>query len=174
MTIGSGKNWQAIIDLISELKQCDKYNITTASIAMAYVCIDTLANLARPIEKEKTTRADFKQWVDEYLKAHPDQSYQYRGKDVYAARCAFLHTYGSEAELHEKDSDTIKFAYTDGGRHTYNPDIESGLVLIGTKSFINDVVYAVESFVKKCQSEPSLRDLVELRLNNVIQTKILK
>ena len=124
MTTEAGKNWQAITGLVSELKRCDDSNITTASVAMAYICIDALANLARPASKERVTRSDFKQWVDTHLKAHPDQPYQYRGKDVYAARCALLHKYGSAAELHEEDADTIMFGYHDGGEHKYNPDIK--------------------------------------------------
>jgi hypothetical protein len=49
----SGANWKCIIDLVSELKRCDEYGITTASLAMAYICIDAIANLARPINKKK-------------------------------------------------------------------------------------------------------------------------
>jgi hypothetical protein len=162
-------NWKSITGLVTELKRCDQCGITTASVAMAYICIDALANLARPIDKQKVTRTDFKEWVDTYLKAHPEQPYQYRGKDVYAARCAFLHTYGAEAELHDEDPDTIKFAYHDGGKHQYDPNVEPRLVLIGTKSFINDVVIAVETFLRKCQSDEVLRQRVESRLVKVLQ-----
>lgn len=123
MTISQHNNWESIIGLVSELKRCDECEITTGAVAMAHICIDTLANLARPIDKEKVTRADFKEWVDTYLKAHPDQPYQYRGKDVYAARCALLHKYGAEAELHEEDPDTTRFAYHDGGKHQYDPNV---------------------------------------------------
>ena len=70
-----------------------------------------LANLAMPLGKQKVSRKDFKEWVDKYLEAHPDQPYQYRGKDVYAARCAFIHTYGADTALHEEDPDIIKFIY---------------------------------------------------------------
>ncbi|MBC7963631.1 MAG: hypothetical protein H7Y05_11885 [Steroidobacteraceae bacterium] len=170
MNSNSAKNWQAIIGLVSEMKRCDECDITTGAIAIAFICIDTLASLGRPMKKQKVTRSDFKEWVDTYLKAHPDQPYQYRGKDVYAARCAFMHTYGSSAELHEEDSDTIKFAYNDGGKHQYDPDIEHGLVLIGTKSFVNDVVHAVELFLEKCQNDLSLRLRVEERLPGVLKT----
>lgn len=131
----SGENWKSIGGIVSELKCCDECGITTASVAMAFICIDALANLSRPVNKKKVTRADFIEWVDTYLQGHPDQPYKYRGKDVYAARCALLHTYGSETESHEEDPDIVKFAYHDGGKHQYNPSIERGLVIIGTKSF---------------------------------------
>lgn len=156
--------------LISELKRCDEGGLTTASLAMAFICIDSMANLSRPADKQRVTREDFKKWVEKNLKGHPDQPYQYRGKDVYAARCAFLHTYGSDADLHTKDPDTIKFGYHDGGEHNFDPKVAPDLVLIGTKSFVNDVIHAVESFLELCKSDKSLRELVESRLAHVLRT----
>jgi hypothetical protein len=82
MNDSSRNRWQSIIDLVSELKSCDKHDFTIASIALAFICIDSLANLSMPIGKQKVTRADFKEWVEKYLKAHADQPYQYRSKDV--------------------------------------------------------------------------------------------
>jgi hypothetical protein len=161
--------WQPIVGLVLELKRCDECDITTAAVAMVYICIDTLANLARPVEKAKATRADFKEWVDTYLKAHDEQPYQYRGKDVYAGRCALLHKYGAETELNAQDPDTKKFAYHDGGKHQYDPSVDSSLVLIGKSSFINDVIIGIESFLKACQSNQELRTLVESRLEKVFQ-----
>ncbi|MCL1127603.1 hypothetical protein [Shewanella surugensis] len=163
-------NWQPILGLVSELKKCDEQNFTTASLAMAFICIDALASLGRAANKERVTRSDFKNWVNTHLIAHESQPYKYRGKDVYAARCAFLHSYGSKAELHDQDPDTIKFAYHDGGKHEYKPEIEKGLVLIGVKSFVNDVVYAVESFLKLCAEDSELRNRAQARLPHVLNT----
>lgn len=169
MTNNGTQYWDSIIGLVSELKQCDESGLTTASLAMSYICIDSLANLSRPADKQLVTREDFKNWVENHLKGHPDQPYQYRGKDVYAARCAFLHTYGSVADLHEKDLDTIKYGYHDGGKHNFDPKVAPDLVLIGIKSFVNDVIYAVESFLELCKSDNSLRELVESRLARVLR-----
>jgi hypothetical protein len=165
----SGDNWKSITGIVSELKRCDECGITTASVAMAFICIDALASLSRPASKMKVTQPDFIGWVDTYLQAHPDQPYQYRGKDVYAARCALIHTYGSKAELHNKDFDLIMFGYHDGGNHQYNPNVERRLAIIGTKSFVNDVIQAVESFLKKCMKDALLKQLVESRLEKVLQ-----
>ena len=166
-------NWQSrvgqsLFDLVSQLKRCDEFGITTAAVAMAFICIDTLANLSRPPDKAKVTRSDFKEWVDTYLKGHEGQPYHYRGKDVYAARCALLHKYGAEAELHEEDPDTIPFVYHNGGKHKYKPDVQPRLVTIGPTSLINDVVIGVESFLEACQNDPALKALVESRLGEVL------
>ncbi|MBN2702008.1 MAG: hypothetical protein JXR29_11225, partial [Methylothermaceae bacterium] len=63
MPVAPNNNWKVIAGLVAELKRCDECGVTTASIAMAYICIDALANLSRPIDKEKVTRSDFKDWV---------------------------------------------------------------------------------------------------------------
>lgn len=160
-------NWQALVHMVDEIKRCDENNITTASIAMSYICIDALANLSRPVEKEKATRKDFIDWANNYLTSHPDQPYKYRGKDIYAARCALLHTFSAEAKLHEDDSDTIKFAYHDGGIHYFDPEVDPQLVLIGAKSFTNDVVIGIGKFMDACGAEPHLMGLVTSRLDKV-------
>jgi len=49
-------------------------------------------------------------------------------------------------------------------------DIKTNLAIIGTKSFVNDVIHAVESFLKSCQQDQELRQLVEERLPSVLQT----
>ena len=171
MSTDSTELWGSILGLVSEMKRCDEGGLTTASLAMAFICIDSLANLSRPAGKQRVTRDDFKNWVERHLKGHSEQLYQYRGKDVYAARCAFLHTYGSEADLHEKDPDTLKYGYHDGGKHNFNPEVAPGLVLISTRSFINDVGHAVESFLEQCKTDASLRERVQSRLVHVLRTQ---
>ncbi|MBO2557144.1 hypothetical protein [Shewanella algae] len=140
MTEKENNNWLSLVGMISELKKCDELGVVTASIAMSFIAIDTVASLAREENKPRATRSDFHDWVNRYLKGDPEQLYQYRGKDVYAARCAFLHSYSSDAELHEKDPDIIKYVYHDGGRHTYNPTIDANLVVIATRSFVYDII----------------------------------
>jgi len=163
-------NWKAIIGLVGEVKRCEDCNLTTASVAMAYICIDALASLGRPENKDKVTRSDFIDWVDSHLEGDPAQPYQYRGKDVYAARCAFLHTYGAEAELHQKDPDITKYVYHDGGKHNYDPNVNPNLVIIATKSFTNDVVHAVSSFLEECKKDKQMKKRVEDRLPSILQT----
>ncbi len=89
--------WEAITGLVREVKQCEAAGFTMAALALAYVGIDTMAYLAMPDGKSEQTRQDFIAWVDTYLKAHADQPYQYRGLDVYAARCGVLHAFRRRA-----------------------------------------------------------------------------
>lgn len=162
--------WGGITGIIAEIKRCEAAGATIAAVTMAYVCIDTMAFPSMPSGQASQTRADFIPWVEAYLKGHPDQPYQYKGADVYAARCSLLHAFGAEADMHRRDPNIKKFGYHDGGLHAFDPDVSRNLVIIGTASFLNDVVIAVESFVRACEQDGELRGLVEARLPTVYQT----
>lgn len=162
--------WQAVAGIVAEIKRCEAAGATMAAVTMAFVCIDTMAFLSMPAGQASQTRDDFITWVNAYLKGHPDQPYQYDGTDVYAARCAVLHAFGAEAQLHRNDRNIRKLGYHDGGLHAFNSDVSPNLVIIGVASFLNDVVIAVESFMKACEADADLRCRVEARLPTVFQT----
>jgi hypothetical protein len=162
--------WNSIENIIDEISKCESIGAVTAAIAMSFVCIDTMVFLSLPSSKGSQTRADFIEWVDRYMKAHPDQSYDYAGKDVYGARCALLHAFGSESDYHRKNPDVKLFAWIDGGQHLYDPDIDPRLVIIGTASFLNDVKIAVGNFLLDCKNDPKLRARAEVRLPVVLNT----
>lgn len=162
-------SWAGITGLVSELKRCEDAGHLTSALVLAYVCIDSMAFLSLPEGKQEQTRKDFIRWVDTYLKGHPEQPYQYRGVDVYAARCAVLHAFSAEAALHAKDPDVRIFGYHNGGRHGISA-AKPHFVMIGTASFLNDVVLAVEAFLNDCDADVALRVRVEPRLDKVLQT----
>ena len=162
--------WNTINGLVVEIKTCEEAGATTSAVAMAFVCIDTMAYLSLPADRETQGEADFIAWVDAHLKGHKDQPYQYRGLDVYGARCAVLHAFGSESNFHEKNNDAKRFGYHGGGKHGFDPEVDERLVIIGTASFLNDVVHAVTSFLDSCKNDADLRARVEKRLPRVLAT----
>lgn len=162
--------WNGISGLIAEIKRCEVAGATTAAVAMAYVCIDTMAYLSLPAGRDTQGRTDFIDWVDNHLHCHDEQPYKYRGLDVYGARCALLHAFGSESDYHQKYPDAKRFGYHDGGKHTYDPAQNEQLVIIGTASLINDVVHAVGAFCEECKTDADLRARVDGRLPNVLAT----
>lgn len=162
--------WKGIGQLIGEIKHCQDAGATTAAMAMAFICMDTMAFLSLSADRTKQGRSDFIAWVDAYLKGHGDQPYQYRGLDVYGARCALLHAFGSETNYHQQYPDAKRFGYHDGGKHTYDPAQDEHLVIIGTASFLNDVIHGVGAFVVACKADSDLRGRVEARLPGALQT----
>lgn len=160
-------NYGALADLIREIKKCEAAGAIMASVTMCYVCIDTLAYLSMPLDQKNTKKKNFIEWVDTYLKPYSDQPYKYRGIDVYAARCAVLHTYGAEAKIHRQDSSVRMFGYTDGGRHLTSPEGSERLVIIGVPSLINDLVIGIEKFLAAAMDDESLRACLESRINSI-------
>jgi hypothetical protein len=135
-----------------------------AAIAMAYVFIDTMAFLAMPGGQTIQTRKDFISWVDTYLKTDPSQPYQYRGLDVYAARCSFLHAFSAEADAHRKDPSVRRFGYSDNGPHAFDPAEPTRLVIISVAFLIRDLCMATERFFCDWASDHALRARVTSRL----------
>jgi hypothetical protein len=160
--------WAGVLGLIQEIKKCQATGAMTAAVTMAFVCIDTMAFLSLPVGREKQGKGDFFTWVDTYLKGAPEQPYQYRGFDVYGARCAVLHAFGTEADFHQQNPDTKIFGYHDGGKHALNPKVSERLVIIGTASFLDDVVRAVGAFMEACKADPALHSRVVNRLPKVL------
>jgi len=165
-----GNALQSILDLLAEIKKCEAAGATTAAVAMAFICIDTMAFLRLPAGKDKQGRADFIAWVDTYLKGHETQPYQYRGIDVYGARCALLHAFSSEVDYHHQYPDAKKFGYHDGGKHAYDPGVDEHLVIIGTASFLNDVGLGVHAFLQDWKRDMDLRARAASRLPKVLAT----
>lgn len=81
-----------------------------------------------------------------------------------------LHAFGSESDFHEKNEDAKKFGYHDGGKHAYDPTVDGRLVIIGTASFLNDVIHAVSAFLESGTTDADLRGRVEGRLPKVLTT----
>lgn len=156
--------------MAAEIRKCEAAGFRTAALTLSFVMIDTVAYLGMPEGRQSQGRAEFIGWVDTYLKGHPEQTYQYRGIDVYGARCAVLHTFGSQGRFHDENPDARIFGYTDGGRHLVGDD-QGRLVLIGLASFYNDVVIAVEAWMGECGRDAQLRARAEARLAGVLATR---
>ena len=161
-------NWDPVLGIVAEMKRCETAGAVSATVAMAFICIDTMGYLSMPNGQSQQTKTDFMAWADAYLKGHPSQPYPYHSKDVYAARCSLLHAFGSEAETHRKDSSIKKFGYHDGGKHAYDPGTSKDLVIIGVASLVNDVAIGVSEFMEACKKDPDLQARVEGRLPGLL------
>lgn len=159
-----------ILGLLKEIQTCDEAGATSATVIMVYVGIDVMGHLSMPAGKTSATRQDFIAWVDKYLKAEPSSAYQYDGTEVYAARCAMVHSYTTEADLHKKQGSLKQFGYHDGGQHEYDPGVSKDLVIIGVKSLVHDFAKAIETFVSDMVTDVALRDRVAARVPKIVQT----
>lgn len=159
-----------VMGLLQEIIKCQDAGATTATAIMVYLGIDVMAFLSMPAGQARQTRNDFIAWVNEYLRAAPQSTYQYDGRDVYGARCAMVHTYSIEADYHQQNPDVKRFGYHSGGQHAYNPNIDAGLVIIGINSLVHDFTGAVGEFVHAMIADQALRERVSARIPHIVQT----
>lgn len=163
-----------IMGLLDEITRCQDADAMVASVAMIYVCIDTMAFLSMPASQTAQGRKDFIVWVDTYLIGDPAQPYQYRGLDVYAARCSLLHAFSAETEAHRKDPTVMLFGYADNGPHAFDPKESTRLVIISVARLVCDLTKAVEHFVGNLKTDLDLRGRVAKRLPSLYATFPLK
>ncbi len=160
-------DFKSITQFLEQIKQLQAAGFVMPATIMVFIGIDLMAYLSLPLGDTRQTRAHYREWVDGYMKAVPEQPYQYDGMDLYAARTSVLHVYGSEADIHNITPAPKKFAYTNGGKHMYRAEVDANLVLIGTASFIDDFVRAVEEFMKAAIADEDLQKRIGSRINGV-------
>ena len=163
--------YEPLIQLLREIGKAQDAEATVAALALVYVGIDTMALLSCPVDQQSQKRADFIAWVNRYLRAETGSEYQYEGIDLYAARCAVLHSYGSASTLHTNENPPRKFGYTDNGFH--RRDEAERFVLISVAVLIHDFSKAIEAFLADVIANQGLKERVDSRMPGLFFTSLL-
>ena len=162
----SANGYQPIMDILVQIQRAQDANALLAALSMVYIGIDTFAWLST--DKPHADRNSFIEWVNTYLTSGPTQPYQYDGLDVYAARCAFMHTYGSVSNLHGKANPPKHFGYLDNGPHQV--DVKEPLVLISIAELIHDFHRATTTFLEKIKTNQEIKANVEAKIISLMAT----
>jgi len=83
--------------LLKAIDTCLKNELQLPGLILLYTGIDSMAWLNRPKLQPDVRRNDFIYWVNRYLL--PDSGLACEALDLYAARCALVHSYTSESSL---------------------------------------------------------------------------
>jgi hypothetical protein len=165
MTVGN--EYQPIMDLYQEACTAQDAGALVAALSMVFVGIDTMAWLSLPASQLDVKRDDFCRWVNAYLKAESQQPYQYVGIDLYAARCAILHHYGTRAALHAGANPPKEFGYMDNGPHRTDG---SNMVLISIAVLVHDFGRAIGNFLEVALKDAALKALIDGRMRKLVNT----
>ena len=96
-------------DILETIDDCVSKDRITPALILLYSAIDSFSDLSN--RKEKGGRQTFKDWVKTYmLEKYPLPCNE---EDIYAARCALLHTNTSESDLSKK-SEAMELYYVHG------------------------------------------------------------
>ena len=87
-----------LVELLTSISNCLRAKHSLPALILIYSGIDILANLSRPKGKEKGTHKDYCKWCEKYILPNTQDIYC-DSIDLYAARCAVVHSYGYKTEL---------------------------------------------------------------------------
>ncbi len=79
---------------------CLQHHYRMPALILIYSGIDIFSSLARSQEKEDVTKQDFTDWAKQYITEKENIGCD--AIDLYAARCAVVHTYTSTSSLSRK------------------------------------------------------------------------
>lgn len=153
-----------IVDSIcSDIKKVRDSGVLAGTVILILSAIDAMGYLSMPLKQKDVHRNDYIKWVDEYMKTDEEQPYQYRGIDMYGARCGIIHRYGVESSLSEQEKCKV-FAYNNGSKHYYNPAIDKKLVILSIRRLSNDFFKAIEKFLHAAQTDAALKARIDSRI----------
>ncbi len=79
-------------------------------LILLYSCVDIMAWLDLPSDREDVRGSDFIRWVEQNLL--PGSGLLCKGVDLYGARCALIHSYTSESRLtRQKEAREVYYAW---------------------------------------------------------------
>lgn len=151
--------------ILKELDAIRKAGHCRAAIILLYCGIDQISFLARRPDCN-SGRAAFVSWVEQYLKLEGDTTVT--GMELYAARCAQVHKYGSVAELHTDGKVSRQVIHGGGLPKAVIFQPGQNLVLVDTDYAIDKFIDGTMEFFRDVvEGDPAYRELVNERLHTM-------
>jgi len=140
-----------------------------AVIVLIYAGIDAMGYTTLPPDEEEVTRNQFIAWANKYIRFPGSE--QLTGEELYAARCAVLHTYGVESKLSRKGA-CRKVGYYEG--IGVPPIMPGGAVAPGcvwvTITALRDAFFrGIDDYADEASHDPDRWMQIEERLHNFLQ-----
>lgn len=131
--------------------------------------IDAMAYIAMSASQDDVTRGDFVRWAEQYVKFPCSE--QLTGLDLYGARCAMLHNYGTASELSRKGK-CRQVGYMDKlvPEVCFNPKVSSDLVLVSVPALADAFFLGMDKFLVDLFADVKKAPIAEQRLKNLVQT----
>jgi len=143
-----------------------------AVLILVYCGIDAMAHLTMPAGKDKVTRADFVVWAEKYLQfrdGKKNPTLTLPGIELYAARCALVHTYSSEADLHKEGKAKRQIGYGDEflPEVTEKADVEH-LVMLSIRGLVDAFARGVAATLRDIKVDEPRRKVFAERLDKMV------
>jgi hypothetical protein len=145
--------------MLRGIDACMSAQCLVSAVSLMYSAIDSVAALARDETKVENDSRDFIDWVEKYL--DPRNGLGCTSRDLWAARCAILHTYGFES--HEVRAGTAKalfYAWQDGPRPP-SAKIPGNAIILVMERLREELGAALGRFLNDAEVDRKLKSRVE-------------
>jgi len=158
-------------NIIKSIELCLNAKLQISSLVLLYSGIDIMAWLNRPVSEEFATKKDFIRWVDDYLLPNPNIKCE--AIDLYAARCAIIHSYSFSSRLSEEGkAKEIYYAWGKANVKSLQNDIDSSAIAIHINDFLEAFKEGVEKFKLSIKSDKEKEKIVCGRANKYFFTSM--
>lgn len=139
-----------------------------SAVILILSAIDTMGYLAMPEDQQDCQKQDFINWAEQYIR-FPCRE-QLSGADLYGARCAMLHTYGSQSKM-SRDGVCRVILWTS---HAVPPIMvhpaTPGYVMASVPGLRDSLFEGIDRFLIDIFRDPESKraELVNRRLNKLV------
>ena len=148
-------------------------NCLGSAVILILSGIDAMAYIAMPASQDDVTRDDFVIWTAQYIKFPCVE--QLTGLDLYGARCAMLHNYGTASKLSRKGK-CRQVGYMDKSvpEIRFDPNVSNDLVLVSVPALADAFFPGVDKFLVDLFTDNNKTSIAEQRLKKLVQAIPLK
>ena len=156
---------------LTAIELCFAQDCVLSGLTLLYSGIDSAAWLFSPRSQLDVKRFDFVQWCDKYM--IPGSDLPCSGVDLYAARCALLHTYTARSKL-SREGKAKKLFYAHGeiqlNQHINDMTDEARRTsyLVHVSSLLAAFRNGVAGFFSDIAVDPALCERVTIRAKTAL------
>jgi len=155
-------------NITKSIELCLNAKLQISSLVLLYSGIDIMGWLNRPVSKYHKPKEDFIRWVDDYLL--PNSNIKCKAIDLYAARCAIIHSYSCSSRLSkEGKAKEIYYSWGKANIKSLQNDIDrrskKNAVAIHINGFLEAFKEGVEKFKLSIKSDKEKEKIVCGRAN---------
>ena len=129
--------------------------------------IDAMAFLGMQGTKEKSSRSDFIRWVETYIQFPCEE--QLSGLELYAARCAALHSYSTESALSiTEQCREIGWMGEAVPEIVYNPRVSESLVMVSVPALVAAFFEGIDRFLIHLYADSDRAAIADERFGRIL------
>lgn len=135
-------------DIIKSIEICLNEKLQIPSLILLYSGIGIMGWLNHPASRDHRSKEDFIRWVDDYLL--PNKNVRCKAIDLYAARCATIHSYSFSSKLSKKgEAKEIYYSWERANVKSLQNNLNRRCKKPAIAIHINDLLEAFKEGVEK-------------------------